>query len=440
MRPLYLLLYFSLRYSLRLFYRRTIAVNRPKEWFGSTIYVSNHPNSFMDPLVIGTMNHAVVYFMTRSDVFKWWLKPILWASHMLPIYRQHDGENTKDKNQASFNQVNRSLEKGRNILIFGEGFTDDIPVRTLKPVKKGAVRMGFQALQYNGWKKNIYIAAIGVNYTDRNTMGSDVLIANSDKICLNDYREAYTANPNKTINELSKLVEQKMQEAVTYVKDPASLEFHENIMKLTRKGMNHANHDDSIPLEERWNYSRELANWLNVNKPEENEELAALKKDLNAYFSLQKRMKVEERYVLAKDHPEFSNRTKELIYLLLMWPFALLGAIHGLIPYLLAKTFAEKSFKRKVFWGSVKMMVGKLAGALYNIPIIILLNHYMFPNNWIGVAYFFLIPLLCLSTYHYAKAFKEFRVKGLMKKADVSKFAAKREELKKRLWELVPVA
>jgi 1-acyl-sn-glycerol-3-phosphate acyltransferase len=172
MRPLYLLLKLSLTYSFRLFYKKQVVINGHREMFGSTIYVSNHPNSFMDPLLIGVRNRPVVFFMARSDVFKWWLKPIVWAAHMLPIFRQHDGEDTKTANQDSFNAVNRSLAKGSNILIFGEGFTDDVPIRGLKPVKKGAVRMGFNALEAINWSKKIYLCALGINYTDRNTMAA----------------------------------------------------------------------------------------------------------------------------------------------------------------------------------------------------------------------------------------------------------------------------
>ena len=157
MRPFYLLLKISLNISFRLFYKRFIILNKHKELFGSTIYVSNHPNSFMDPILIGAVNRPIVHFMTRSDVFVWWLKPVLWSSHMLPIYRQQDGKDTKGKNTDVFNTVNSSLRKGRNILIFGEGFTDDTPIRGLKPVKKGPIRMGFGALEAINWSKKIYI-------------------------------------------------------------------------------------------------------------------------------------------------------------------------------------------------------------------------------------------------------------------------------------------
>lgn len=439
MRPLYLLLYFSLSYSLNLFYRSIKSINRPKKRFGGTIYISNHPNSFMDPLVIGEGNHAIVYFMTRSDVFKWWLQPILWASHMLPIFRQHDGEDTKTANSDTFRQVNESLAKGRNILIFGEGFTDDVPIRSLKPVKKGGVRMGFHALEATGWKKTISIAAVGVNYTDRNTIGSDYLIANSDPICLNDYKEAYLQHPSKVINELTKMIEQRMQETITYVKDKSWAPFHENIMIITRKGMNHPNFEKHLSLEERWQYSKQLASWLNEQSAE-NEALVALKKDLESYFGLLKRMKLEDRFVLAKKRPELVDRTSDLLVLLFLWPLAIVGLIHGLIPYLVVKKFTEKSFRRKVFWGSVKMMLGKLFGAIYNVPLILLLNYYVFPSNWIGLVYFFVIPALCYVAWIYVRAFKSFRLKGMMKKADVSKFAAKRDELEQRIHALIPVA
>jgi hypothetical protein len=440
MRPLYLILKIALLYSIRLFYKRRVVVNGKHGFFGSTIYVSNHANSFMDPLVIGVSNRPVVHFMTRSDVFKWWLKPILWASHMLPIFRQHDGEDTKAKNQDSFDEVNRSLRLGRNILIFGEGFTDDIPIRGLKPVKKGAVRMGFHALHSIGWSKKIYLCGLGVNYTDRNTIGSEYLVVYADKICLNDYREAYEAAPNKVINEVTKLLESQMQQCITYVKDKSWYAFHENVMQITRKGMNHENHDDAIPLKERWSYSRELALWMNAQNLEDQPELVALKKDLESYFSLEKRMKLQDRFVLAKEQPELKNRTKELMILLLLWPLALPGMIHGLVPYLLTKKFVEKSFRRNVFWGSVKLMLGKLLGVIWNIPLVIVLTHYLFPYQWMGWAYFFIVPLFCFAAYQYANAFREFRIKGAMDKIDVSKFTERRADLKKRIAALIPVA
>lgn len=440
MRPFYFLLKVSLNISFRLFYKRFAVLNGHKELFGSTIYVSNHPNSFMDPIMIGAINKPIVHFMTRSDVFVWWLKPTLWAAHMLPIYRQQDGTDTKGKNTDVFKKVNQSLKMGRNILIFGEGFTDDTPIRGLKPVKKGPVRMGFGALEAINWSKDIYISGIGISYTDRNTIGSEFILNNGPKICLNDYKQAYKENPNKVINEVTKRVEKDMQNCIVYVANPKRYSLLENIMQITRKGYNHPNHDDRIPLIKRWEYARQLAGWINEHVTEESTEILALQKDLDAYFNLEKRMKIQDRFVVAKKQPELVSTLNNWLYLILMWPFAIIGFIHGFIPYIIAKKVTEKVMRRKVFWGSVKMMLGKLIGSIYNIPIIILLTKWYLPHWSLGVLYYFIAPVLWRLSYEYAHQFKEIRLKSKMKSVDLSKFEEKRADLEKRIRELIPVA
>ncbi len=407
--------------------------------FDSTIFVSNHPNSFMDPILIGAMNKPVVHFMTRSDVFKPWLKPILWASHMLPIYRQHDGEDTKAKNSDTFKNANKALFNRRNILIFGEGFTDDTPILGLKPVKKGAVRMGFGALEACNWERTISICAIGVNYSERNTIGSEFVIYNDEKIQLNTYKNAYLENPAKTINELTKLIEQRMQQCVIYVEDPKNYAFVDHIMSITGKGFNHQHHDDRIPVFERLKYAQQLATWVNntdVSQPE----MEKLRKEMNGYFSLIKRMKLEDRFVKAAAEQKQINATSPILKLMLLFPFALLGAIHTALPYFLAKKLTEKIFKRKVFWGSVKMMLGKLFGIILTLPIVIVMTHLYLPHWSLGIAYFLVIPLLWKAFYDWMGALKEWKIIRATQQADLSKFVEKRNEIVQQINSLIPVA
>lgn len=438
MRPIYLILFFTLRYTLRVFYPRQKAVNSPTEFGGRTIYVSNHAASFMDPLVVASMRNPIVFFMTRSDVFTPISRPLLWASHMLPIYRQLDGLDTKGKNEEVFKKCARILKYGRNLLIFGEGFTDDVFIRRLKPVKKGAVRIGFNALEEINWSKKIYLAAVGCNYSLPNRMRSDLLVSTSDKICLNDYREAYEANPNKVITELSRRIEVLMQEQITHVEVAANAPFHENMMSLTRKGMNVDNFDRSIPLERRWRYSQKLANWLNTQNLETNVELGEVKKEAEAYFGLLKRFKLEERLLFWKiKHPN-GSRLKEILTMVLLFPPAILGVLHLGIPYFLVKQFTERSFKRKVFYGSVKLILGKITMGLFNIPVIFLFHAYVYPSWAAAIGYYFLIGLFGLAAYVLVLNFKDFKKKGIINKTDVSKFVAKREALMTRLKSVLP--
>lgn len=439
MRPLYAILYLTIKYPLRIFFPRQKLVNTHNRFLGRTIYVINHSSSFMDPLVFASMQKPIVFFMTRSDIFTPVMKPILWASHMFPIYRQQDDEDTKGKNEEVFKKCTGILKYGRNLLIFGEGFTDDVFIRRLKPVKKGAVRIGFTSLEQLNWKKKIYICAAGINYSDPGKTLGDVLISNSDKICLNDYKEQFLANPNKVINELTKHIEKLMKEQLTHVADKNMAPFHENVMKLTRKGMNADCRDTKIPLIKRWEYSRKLALWFNENVSESNEALMKLKSDLEDYFKLLKKFKIEEKYLFDVVQSK-GSRTKEILSIILLFPLSILGFIHCGLFYWLIKRMVEKAFKRRVFWSSVKMLLGMIIIGLVNIPVIFIFYHFVYPSYWLGFAYYAGIGIYGISAYIWVRQLKVFKIKGQMKKVSLDKFWKKRSELLERIKDLIPVA
>ena len=419
-------------------YPRLRVYNSPKRFLGSTIYVSNHAASFMDPLVVAAMRMPIVFFMTRSDVFTPLTKGFLWACQMLPIYRQQDNDDTKGKNEVIFKKCTRILKFGRNLLIFGEGFTDDTFIRRLKPVKKGAVRIGFMTLEDLNWKKKIYIAAVGCNYSEPNKMRSDLLISTSERICLNDYREQFEENPSKVINDLTKMVEKMMQEQITHVQKKEEAPFHENIMKLTRRGMNVENFNRSLSLKKRWRYSQKLADWMNTQNVEESENLTAVKKEAEGYFKLIKRFKLEERLIFWKMNNPRGSRLKEIAMMIILFPFAILGTIHCGIPYYFIKRFVEKTFRRKVFWASVKLILGMLAFGLINMPLIWIIYYFIYPSWWIAIGYYAAIGLFGLAAYMFVLNLKDFKKKGILKNTDISKFVSKRETLISNLKDIIP--
>ena len=229
-----------------------------------------------------------------------------------------------------------------------------------------------------------------------------------------------------------------MQDQITHVDKKEEAPFHENIMRITRKGMNPLDFDRSIPLKKRWRYSQSLATWLNSQNVDESKSLSSLKKSLDGYFSLLKRFRIEDRLLVWKSSATHPLRLKELALLILLFPTMLLGVIHCAIPYLLVKRFAEKTFKRKVFWSSVKMVVGKIVIGLVNIPVIFLFYHYVYPSYWLGFLYYASIGLLGLSAYMWVHYLKEFKKKGVIRKTDISKFIKKREEIVQQLQKAIP--
>lgn len=401
---------------LRLYYPKQRLVNKPRKYFGRTIYVSNHAASFMDPLVVGSFQRPIVFFMTRSDVFTKALKPILWMAHMLPIYRQHDGDDTKSKNDETFKKCTQILKGNRSLLIFGEGFTDDVFIRRLKPVKKGAARIGFGSLVAMNWEKEVYIAALGINYSDPNYFGSSALVSNGPAIRLNDYQDDYLQNPSKAVNEVTKRIELDLQSQITHVENVDWVFFHEHVSRLQRNGMHPEDPIRNISLLQKWKNSKALAAWMNAQNLNENANLVSLKGELDAFFKKTKKLKINDSHLRKMD--EKKSFLLPLLWLILLFPFMLIGTIHCYLPYKLIKNFTEKSFKRRVFWSSVKMMLGAVTMALFNIPLVLLLNHFVFIpqffdlnllNLFIPWIYYFSIPVFGVFAYRWFRTAKDLR-------------------------------
>jgi hypothetical protein len=357
-------------------------VNKPPK-FGKTIFVSNHPAAFMDPLVIAAFNRAVVYFMTRSDVFNSFTRPVFWIAHMLPIYRQRDGVNTKEKNLAVFKKCSETLLRNRNLLLFGEGVTDDIFVRRLKQIKKGAVRIGFTALESCDWKEDIYITALGCNYSEPSIYGSDLLMINSNPIHLNAYRAEYKENPSKTISVLTAELQLMLEGTMTHVVDINDTELHENIMRIQRKGMSHFNSNES-DLESRHKYSVELASIIENNR----EKSADLKDQLSSYFANLYRQGISDDLLFDYKSKSFSG-INALGHILLA-PIVLLGLIHCGLFYWPIKFFVERKFSRPAFWGSTKLIMMIFIAGISNLVVFIFLPDLI---GWtFSILYFCLIP------------------------------------------------
>lgn len=442
MRPLYLFLRITLPYAFSIFFRRRRAINSQRTFKAQTIFVCNHPSAFIDPLIIANLHWPIVFFMTRSDVFKSWLKPVTWACHMVPIYRaEQDGAGTYEKNKEVFKDIRKVLRRKKSLIVFGEGYTDNVFIRSLKPMKKGAARIGFGTMEASDWELDIKVQPLGVNYTNPGVFRSDVIMSCGEIIHLKDYKAEYDENPNKAIRDLTQRIGKILQANLTYLEDKNLSEFHEQIMMINRKGMNHKEYDSQYSLTERFENSRAFANKLNAEFSEKNQVLIRLRDELKSYFGdLQKENLTQtEIYTVEKRGLPGSIALKSLLSLLLL-PFTLIGLVHSLIPYLLVSNLVQKMFKRSVFWSGVKMVLGGIVWLLYNLPIFWILPYFLPEGlgSWaifgISLAYFLIIPAITfICMYSFAKRMAELYRLTSAKKPSLEQFVARYKKLRKEV-------
>ena len=268
-------------------------------------------------------------------------------------------------------------------MIFGEGLTDDVFIRRLKPLKKGAVRIGFTALESCNWTQNIYLATVGCNYSNPAKFRSDVVIRNSEKIRLNDYRTEFESNPNKIIQELTIRLEVMLKNDLIHVSDVGSAEFTEQMMLIQRKGMPMFE-ENSEPILQRWNYTNNLVEDFNANP----EKYASLRGSVKDYFDGLKERNIDDQILYDATY----NKIGFGAYLsqVLLLPISMFGALHCGLFYLAIKRFVEAKFKRPVFWGSTKLVMMILILGNLNLLFFFLLPKYI--GLWGSIVYFLFIP------------------------------------------------
>jgi len=128
---------------------------------GPLLIIANHPNSFLDALIIGSYYKRRVYFLARGDAFK---KPIhrflLESLNMIPVYRLREGKEFLHLNDYAFSRSIQLLSNGNAVLIFIEGIC--VNSNELQPFKKGTARI-LKGIQKQNINPTIHIAGIAFN-------------------------------------------------------------------------------------------------------------------------------------------------------------------------------------------------------------------------------------------------------------------------------------
>ena len=128
---------------------------------GPLLIIANHPNSFLDALIIGSYYKRRVYFLARGDAFK---KPIhrflLESLNMIPVYRLREGKEFLHLNDYAFSRSIQLLSNGNAVLIFIEGIC--VNSNELQPFKKGTARI-LEGIQKQNINPTIHIAGIAFN-------------------------------------------------------------------------------------------------------------------------------------------------------------------------------------------------------------------------------------------------------------------------------------
>ena len=158
-------------------YCRGIRVSSP-EWSagkGPLLLAANHPDSFLDAIIIGSRFSQPVYILARGDAFRRPIvRKILTALKLIPIYRLSEGREHLALNDATFEHCNTIFQEDGIILIFSEGLC--INQWELRPLKKGTARIALTALRSSGNAQHLKVLPVAISYDSFRRFGKKVLI------------------------------------------------------------------------------------------------------------------------------------------------------------------------------------------------------------------------------------------------------------------------
>ena len=101
----------AIRRVIRFYYptiRVTHAERLPAE--GATLYIANHPNSLIDPVLIGIATQRPVRFMAKAPLFEGRVMGALLRSvGMIPAYRASDDKSSVRRNVESLSVAAENL-------------------------------------------------------------------------------------------------------------------------------------------------------------------------------------------------------------------------------------------------------------------------------------------------------------------------------------------
>ena len=333
------------------------------------LFAINHRNAFMDSLAFVNTNSTQVWQLARGDAFNnKMLGNLFYFFHMLPLWRERDGVDTRAMNQPTFDACADLLANNAMVGIYPEG--NCINEEHIRPLKKGICRIAFLAEERYNFELDVHIIPVGINYTGAEKFKKWQFVNFGQPILLKKYSDQYKANPALAINQLKDEIEKGMKLVSTHVEHGT---FHHDIVALSEFYARHevlTAGEVYTPLN-RFTALKKITPKLEALNTNNHEELKSIVTDFNQYVSDRDSLQFRENTFDKARHTTMAILLMAL-YFILMFPLFIYGIIINYIPYQIPQKYAENKLKQRIFWSSAKYVIGFLLFPIYYLILSII--------------------------------------------------------------------
>ena len=185
---------------------------------GPMILVANHPNTFMDPIIIASITDQRLGFVANAGIFTNKIfNSVFRYFHVIPIFRKKDvASGEKPDNTEAFSKCHDYLNEGRTFLIFPEG--SSYYELKLREIKTGTSRIALSFDQLKNFESNLKIVPVALDYSDSIQFRSVVSVTVHPALEMDDYRADYKMDPVQGVKSLTDDIRKALAESIRWTR------------------------------------------------------------------------------------------------------------------------------------------------------------------------------------------------------------------------------
>lgn len=322
----------------------------------SLLFVANHPNALLDPLVLRVGLGLPVRFLGKSTLFKNPLSRLTMESFGgIPVYRPRDaaaGGGDTSQNEKTFALCREALSRGEPMALFPEGTSHSDP--ELRPFKTGAARIALSARAAYGPSLALAIVPAGLHYDRKTVFRSRALVAIGEPIAVDDFIDAYGRDEAGAVRSLTDAIRAGLDAVVTQAD---TRELLDGVSRVAAWTDDPERRDDLAAAQSRARLLLSRYEALQSRDPARAEEIVAL---ASQYMRVLQSLGVADPWALEVARVTPGAVVRSVARLVALAPFALIGALLAWAPYRLAGTVARTVTREEDELGTVKAMAGAL--------------------------------------------------------------------------------
>lgn len=401
----YEVLRFFVSIYLRIFYRKlhvTGLENIPAK--GPLIFAPNHQNALMDALAIVCTVKRQPVFLARSDIFK---KPTQAAAlrflRILPVFRIRDGYGTLKENDEVFDRVTEVLRNGGAIGIMPEGNHGD--KKMLRPLKKGILRIAFQAEESSDFNLDLKIVPVGLEFDNYTSFRSSLFVNFGKPFDFKHIFDEYKENQTLAMNKAKDFLADNLR---LYMIDVRNEEYHSmflDLWDLAGKKLENLFKSAKGKLYRHFHGGKVLSEAINRFHNENPAFLEGLSQKVNKLSGTlhQNNLKIS---CLGKSPEGKISLIFKLFGLVVLTPFWIYGLINNFIPWLIVRKLT-RLIKDSQFVSSFKFGLSLVLFILFYLVQFIVFG--IFLGFAPGLLYLLSLPLTGFIAWAYLKWWKNLR-------------------------------